>query len=332
MKNSFFLKLGIGILAIFGVLFAGFVFWKPINVTYYKYQIGSENKETHAAAVKYLLEAGAIEPVRYYYDNKYASNDVSIRLAVVDELCGFGDKGKELMREIFRERCKSEMVLIPAGSFMMGSDNGSEDEKPVHEVTLNSFWMDKYEVTNEKFRTFIECTNHYLRWRAQSEWKSAGKELHPYVQVLWENANAYAKWLNMRLPTEAEWEYACRADSTSKYSFGDSELELSNYDWFNGNSGSAPHSVGMKIPNKWGLFDMHGNAREWCQDWYDENYYSYSPTDNPQGPKTGPEHILRGGNWLYPAEYCRASRRCRIDTEGRKSYGSGFRVCRSYGQ
>jgi formylglycine-generating enzyme required for sulfatase activity len=331
MKNSFFLKLGIGIIAIFGVLIAGFVFWKPLNIQYYKYRVASDDLETRKAAAKYLLDADAVKPVRYYYENRYNSKDVKERLAVVDELCALGDKGKELMREMFRERCKREMVLIPAGSFMMGSENGAADEKPVHEVTLSAFWMDKYEVTNEKYYAFVNCANH----RQPIHWKSrgipSGLEIHPVVWVSWEDANAYSEWLKMMLPTEAEWEYACRAGSSGEYCFGNNEGELREYAWFQSTGSNITHPVGMKISNKWQLFDMHGNAYEWCNDWYGNDYYRISPTNNPAGPPGGVERVLRSGCSYYNTAPCRSSDRLRYEPTGGGSSLEvfGFRVCRS---
>jgi formylglycine-generating enzyme required for sulfatase activity len=325
MKNIFFLKLGIGILAIFGVLIAGFVFWKPLNVTYYKYQLGSDNPETHAASVKYLLESDAIVPVKYYYENRYASKDVKERLAVVDELCAFGDKGKELMREMFRERCKREMVRIPSGSIIMGSDNGGENENPVHEVRVNSFLMDRFEVTCEKYYMFVKLSKH----EAPRFWRQSripdGMETHPVVRVSWEDADSYARWLGMRLPTEAEWEYACRAESKGTYCFGDNVDELGEYAWYKANSGGKKQPVGTKKPNKWGLFDMHGNVAEWCQDWYDENYYRRSPVDNPTGPSSGGMRIARDGCYGANPEICRSSFRFRTYPRNCLSY-LGFRV------
>jgi formylglycine-generating enzyme required for sulfatase activity len=330
MNRGFFIKLTIAIVAGFGLLLAGFVFWKPICVTYYKYQIGSENPETHAAAVKYLLEADAIEPVRYYYENRYASKDVKERLAVVDELCGFEDKGRELMREIFRNRCIREMVLIPAGSFIMGSVKGDEDEKPAHEVTLKELRMDKYEVTSEKYYVFVKCAGH----RAPYTWESGkipvGLEQHPVVNVSWEDSDAYAKWLRMRLPTEAEWEYACRAGSSGEYCFGDKSDELGEYAWYGANSGYKTHPVGEKRPNKWRLYDMHGNAWEWCADWYDANYYVKSTANNPQGPNSGQSRVLRGGGWSYLSPGCRAANRGWSSPDSGDVY-CGFRVSRSVG-
>jgi formylglycine-generating enzyme required for sulfatase activity len=330
MKLGLNAKLAIGIVAGFGILTAGYYFWKPLNITYYKYKIGSENKESHLAAVKYLLEADAVEPVKYYYENRYASKDVKERLAVVDELCAFGDHGKTLMYEIFRNRCMREQVLIPAGSFMMGSENSEHNEKPVHNVTLDLFRMDKYEVTNEKYYVFIKCTNHVQ----PEHWKSgripADRELHPVVYVRWGDAEAYAKWLKMRLPTEAEWEYACRAGSTSEFCFGDNALELEEYAWFGNNSGNT-HPVGLKKPNKRHLYDIHGNVWEWCQDWYDGDYYIRSPKENPKGPSSGGQHIFRGGSWHGNFVPCRSACRCRGITA--YCYGTvGFRVCRSAGK
>jgi formylglycine-generating enzyme required for sulfatase activity len=329
MKSGFFLKLGIAIVVAFGLLIAGFYFWKPLNIAYYKYRLTSEDIEARAAAVKYLLEADAIAPVKEYYTNRYASKDVKVRLAVVDELCGFGDKGKSLMYEIFRKRCMREQVLIPAGSFMMGSENGNDDEKPVHKVTLDTFWMDKYEVTNEKYYTFVKCTNYVQLnfWTPDMDLSEWG--LYPVVNVSWEDATAYANWLKMRLPTEAEWEYACRSGSMTEYYFGDNSDELGDYAWFDNNSLGITHPVGLKKPNKWGLYDMQGNVWEWCWDCYDAHYYSKSPKDDPKGPDSGTYNVLRGGCG-FTAWYCRSAFRY-VDYNVIGDY-IGFRVGRSAGQ
>src|SRR5262249_47206811 len=117
------------------------------------------------------------------------------------------------------------------------------------------------------------------------------------------NADGY------RLPTEAEWEYACRAGSTAKYCFGDSQAELANYAWLKPGSEGKTHPVGEKIPNHWGLGDMHGNVWQWCNDWYAEDYYSASPSENPKGPATGKQRVLRGGAWDSTPEKCRSAYR-----------------------
>jgi formylglycine-generating enzyme required for sulfatase activity len=330
MKNWFFLKLGIAIVAGFGLLIAGFYFWKPLNIAYYKYQIGSENKEAHAAAVKYLLEADAIEPVKYFYENRYASKDVHERLVVVDELCAFGDKGKKLMYDLFRARCMREQVLIPAGSFMMGSDNGTDDEKPVHKVTLSAFWMDKYEITNEKYYVFERCAKNFkMVGECPKE-----RELHPVGNVSWDDANSFAHWLNMRLPTEAEWEYACRAGSTTDFCYGNKENELEEYAWIANNSGGQTHKIGLKKPNNWGLFDIYGNASEWCKDFYHGKYYVSSPVENPIGPNSGWGHVRRGGNYFMRPNSCSSFIREMDDVlhSDEQLKATGFRVCRSAGK
>jgi formylglycine-generating enzyme required for sulfatase activity len=329
MKLGLNAKLAIGIIAGFGLLIAGFYAWKPLNITYYKYRIGSKDVETHKSAVKYLLEADAIVPVKEYYTNRYASKDVKERLAVVDELCAFGDKGKQIMYEIFRARCMREQVLIPAGSFMMGSENGYANVKPIHKVILTAFWMDKYEVTNEKYYVFYIMTDHKLPENCKNNTVQEGKENNPVYWISWEEARSYANWLGMRLPTESEWEYACRAGSTTDYCFGDNVDELGEYAWFDNNSGRKLHPIGQKMPNKWGLYDMHGNIWECCQDLYDSQYYRNSPINNPKGPIIGTEHVIRGGGyWGSGAKYCCSSYRA---TMHHPDY-IGFRVCRSAGE
>ena len=153
-----------------------------------------------------------------------------------------------------------------------------------------------------------------------------GLELHPVVYVSWEDAKAYADWLGMRLPTEAEWEYACRAGSEAEYYFGDNESKVAEYAWYHANSGGNAHPVGEKKPNAWRLYDMHGNVWEWCQDWYDA--YASSPAADPKGPSSGGSRVLRGGSWFYYAGLCRSAYR-----GGRwPSYrddNTGFRLSRS---
>jgi formylglycine-generating enzyme required for sulfatase activity len=129
-----------------------------------------------------------------------------------------------------------------------------------------------------------------------------------------------------RLPTEAEWEYACRAGTTTKYSFGDSESQLGDYGWYDKNSGGTTHPVGGKKPNGWGLYDMHGNVFEWCQDWYGD-YPSGSTTD-PTGAASGSYRVYRGGGWFLISDYCHSAYRFRLTPDYRISY-LGFRVLRS---
>jgi|GEM_PF-2327730 formylglycine-generating enzyme required for sulfatase activity len=189
-------------------------------------------------------------------------------------------------------------VLIPAGEFMMG---GSEaNELPQHKVFLDAFYIDKLEVTVAQYRAYCDATGKAMPDAPPWGWQD---DL-PMGNVTWEDANAYAQYYGKRLPTEAEWEKAARAGSNTKYCFGDSESQLSEYAWYAGNSDNMVHPVGTKKPNVFGLYDMYGNAAEWCSDWYGPRYYKDSPANNPKGPASGPHHAARGGNYGEPSLYC----------------------------
>jgi formylglycine-generating enzyme required for sulfatase activity len=217
-----------------------------------------------------------------------------------------------------------EMVLVPAGSFMMGSRAGREDERPVHPVWVDSFLIDKHEVTQAEY----EKLGQIEAFPNNSHFK--GPDL-PVEQVTWPQAarfcNARSRLEGLqpcyneetgacdfqadgyRLPTEAEWEYACRAGTDADYSFGNETRKLGDFAWFADNSGKKTHPVGQKKPNAWGLFDMHGNVAEWCQDVYDKGYYQASPEKNPRGPTDGKEYVLRGGSWKSAADALRSAYR-----------------------
>ena len=248
--------------------------------------------------------------------------------------------------EIINEKDGSVMVLIPAGDFLMGSSEEQiaryieqfhwaaswyEDEKPQHTVYLDAYYIDKYEITNAQYKTFVDETSHSAPTASKEAilevfkstgqldvpdavvnaimekcepyiWKNGtyppGKEHHPVVLVLWEDANAYAQWAGKRLPTEAEWEKAARGTDGRTYPWGD-ELDATrmNYDEHAGDTtgvGNYPSGV-----SPYGVYDMAGNVWEWVADWYDKDYYKYSPRKNPRGPKSGTSHIMRGGSWLF---------------------------------
>jgi len=247
-----------------------------------------------------------------------AAISVLASLAVLSG-CGQAPESPETP-EIVTTESGIEMVVIPAGSFEMGSRKGSPDEMPAHTVELSSFWMDRYEVTQDQFRKYeLPDPSHFKNPRGpldQINWtdaalycneRSLAEDLEPcYDEETWEcnfEANGY------RLPAEAEWEYACRAGTAAPYSFGRDARRLKDYAWFADNASKTTHPVGQKRPNRWGLYDMHGNVAEWCNDRYSEDYYASSPARDPRGPADGPERVLRGGAWNSTAQSCRSAYR-----------------------
>ena len=230
-----------------------------------------------------------------------------------------------------------EMVVIPAGSFQMGCVSGKgckDNEKPVHEVKIDSFAMSKYEVTFKEYDAFTDATG---RERADDEgW---GRGLRPVIRVSLYDAMAYTEWLSgqtgdrYRLPTEAEWEYAARAGSTTAYSWGDSiGRNRANCNGCAGLwSGERTALVGSFKANGWGLYDMHGNVREWVQDCWNDNYEG-APTDGTAWLSGDCSvRVLRGGSWYSLPWNLRSADRYGDTTEGRNfSYGHGFRLARSF--
>lgn len=224
-----------------------------------------------------------------------------------------------------------EMALIPAGHFMMGSppEEGAPDQHPRQRVYVDAFYMDRYEVTVGRYRKFIEATGH----RPPPDWVSEyspGDE-YPVVGVSWDDAAEYARWAGKRLPTEAEWEYACRAGTTTKYNGGDvMSPDDANYVGVGGKDRWTRTSpVGSFAPNAWGLYDMHGNVFEFCQDWYDPDYYEKSPTRNPKGPLSGKCRVIRGGSWISDA-FFRGSASRLSGPPGIISHNVGFRCVRDF--
>ena len=204
-------------------------------------------------------------------------------------------------------------VRVEPGVFQMGSDNGDANEKPVHEVEISTgFWLGQYEVTKAQWEAVMEPPSNYrTRWAALSE-------SQPAIGISWNAAQAFIDRLNAaagarryRLPTEAEWEYACRAGMPTRWSFGDDERRLEHYAWYRDNA-SGVNEVGQKRPNFWGLYDMHGNVQEWVQDRYGEDYYANSPVMDPAGPDTGNARVRRGGIYNNRAESVRSARSRRL--------------------
>ncbi|HGJ66546.1 TPA: formylglycine-generating enzyme family protein [bacterium] len=219
------------------------------------------------------------------------------------------------------------MVLIPAGEFQMGSNYGNRDERPIHTVYLDAFYMDVYEVTNAQYKIFIDATGH----RAPAYWNDPiyNAPNNPVVAVDWNDAKAYADWADKRLPTEAEWEKAARGGLVGKrYPWGNNLTHNNaNYAGTGGkDKWDFTSPVGSFTPNGYGLYDMAGNVWEWCSDWYDSNYYASCTKSNPIGPSSGLYRVLRGGSWLYGSGfYMRVNYRSYHDTPTALNPNIGFR-------
>ena len=255
---------------------------------------------------------------------------VLLALAVfaLGSLTGCGDDGEKTIN--LGNGVKMELVRIPAGEFTMGSPQKEKgrgvDEGPQHLVRITkAFYIGKFEVTQEQWREVMGPGSLSCYFE--------GAE-NPVEMVSWDDCAEFVKKLNasgkakgtFSLPTEAEWEYACRAGSTTQYHFGDDEESLNDYAWYGmGKADRRTHPVGEKEPNAFGLYDTHGNVWEWCADWYGKDYYKKSPENDPPGPTTGKDRVLRGGSWgNIPGAGRSASRYSRAPTFRSKYYG--FRV------
>jgi len=220
-------------------------------------------------------------------------------------------------------RADLDLVLIRAGSFRMGSEVGEEDELPLHDVRIaRDFWLARTEVTQAQWEAVMG--------RKPNGFK--GGDL-PVDNVSWDDCQWFVRQLNrriggarFRLPTEAEWEYACRAGSATEYCFGEDATQLGDYAWYGGNTNGTTQPVAQKKPNAWGLFDMHGNAREWCADWYGE--YAEGRVVDPGGPEIAKHSINRGGCASDSASFLRSANRDWCAPADRRS-ALGFRLARS---
>ena len=244
-----------------------------------------------------------------------------------------------------KTRLPENMVLIPAGEFQMGSDKGEKDEKPVHTVYVDAFYMDVYPVTLGQYKTFLHATGREDLPKRVT--RVCTTEQHPVVQVTWRDAMAYAQWTGKRLPTEAEWEKAARGGLVDKtYPWGNGiDPSKANYSFgYFRTPRLAP--VGSYSANGYGLYDMAGNVREWCLDAYEKDFYMRSPRENPlagemslseviadyRNVKT--RRVLRGGDWFNAAQFLRVTKRS--SSGHRRGYPNhilfdaiGFRCARS---
>jgi len=229
------------------------------------------------------------------------------------------------------------MIEIPAGSFVMGATetevNSQDNEHPQHRVSVPAFLMGRYQVTQAQWRIVAAMPQIERELKLEPSYFK-GYNL-PVENISWLDVVEFCKRLSVhtgreyRLPSEAEWEYACRAGTTTAYSFGDDAAELENYAWYSKNSGIKTHAVEEKLPNAFGLYDMHGNVREWCEDnWH--NNYTGAPTDGRAWIDDNDDHsqankLLRGGSWSNLARLCRSASRSSNDARN-QYYNIGFRV------
>jgi formylglycine-generating enzyme required for sulfatase activity len=228
-----------------------------------------------------------------------------------------------------------KMVLVPPGSFIMGApetEPGQEaGESPVHMVTITRpFFISACPITQGQFKWVMGHNPSHFSI------KNGGSEDHPVETVSWHDARAFCDWLSAldtelmegqhyRVPTEAEWEYACRAGTQGAYSFGNDISALLSFGWYRDNAGGVTQATGQLRPNPWGLYDMHGNVRQWCLDFYKRKYYADSATADPKGPRSGRYRVVRGGSWYNEAKFCRSAHRGRYLPD-EKSRLIGFRV------
>ncbi|MBU0489337.1 MAG: formylglycine-generating enzyme family protein [Bacteroidetes bacterium] len=228
-------------------------------------------------------------------------------------------------------RPEIEWVKIPAGSFLMGSpddEGGRSEDETQHKVAVEAFSMSKYEITFEQFDKFCEATK-----REKPTDESWGRGNLPVINVSWEDANAFAEWMNCRLPTEAEWEYACRAGTSTAFStgtcIGTAEANINASDSYNecpiGNCVERTKPVGSYGPNPFDLYDMHGNVWEWCNDWYGQYKTDRSSIDEGE---TSRMKVFRGGGWFFKTKFCRSAARYSRET-GFRSRNVGFRLVKS---
>lgn len=225
---------------------------------------------------------------------------------------------------LFGAELPSDMVRIQAGCFMMGTnddymyedDDDNAREKPAHKVCLDSFYMDRFEVTQKKWDAVMNFNRSVFR-----------KPEQPITHIDWHEARKYCKKIGRRLPTEAEWEYSARAGKQTRYPWGN-EID-GDYLWYAANSSREPARVGQKKPNAWGLYDMMGGVWEWVEDWFSLDYYQNSPVKNPKGPDRQSFRVIRGNSWMSEEQHLRVTSRHRGMSDPTDSYWVGVRCAMS---
>ncbi len=277
-------------------------------------------------------------------DAVYPFTQVGAKPGEADNPCGCGQDaaypflqdgaklGEVDKSKVITDSIGMKLVLIPKGTFLMGrppGEIGSFKDELGHDVTISrDYYMGVHEVTQAQYKKLMgKNPSHFQGDRVAERHpqtkrvvKDVDSSNHPVEQVSWDEAVEFCQRLSAlpeekqagrvyRLPTEAQWEYACRAGSTTLYGYGDNPGSLRDYAWYEDNSASQTHAVGQKKPNAWGLYDMHGNVFEWCSDWYAKDYYTQSPKDNPEGPISGSLRVFRGGSCSTHSFWCRSTGR-----------------------
>lgn len=283
-------------------------------------RVGAQTKERQ----------GVYHEVQKYLNQFFVFIDFSIFLIFLTTVLNSDEKSEpqiESPQDRIPKRITGKdgtpMVLISAGEFQMGSNTGREDQKSVHTVYVDAFYIDIYEVTNAQYQKFVEAPGH----RKPSKFYDKPRFNQPVVGISWKSAKAYCEWAGKRLPTEAEWEKVTRGGLEGKrYPWGDSiNPERANYG----------HNVGQATPvgsyppeNSYGLYDMIGNVSEWCADWYSPDYYHHSSKRNPTGASSGEAgnfRVVRGGNYGLEANCCA----WRDYSSDGRPYNRGFRCVKS---